>query len=84
MVKGSVRRWRIVVELLIRQCGVDSVEGREERVAEGRDLWRRMQFRATVRDLPAEAAELRNEGWTITPPNGFTDESSRSTTLTKW
>ncbi|KJL37751.1 hypothetical protein RS81_03509 [Microbacterium terrae] len=74
-----------VVEFLIRQCGVDHVSGWEEHIYEGRELWRRMQFRAVVRDLPAEAAEiLRSDGWTIAAPDGFSDESSGSETLTKW
>lgn len=58
-----------LIELLIRDCGVDHVPGWESAVQTGREKWRVRQFRSTVRDLQGEAADvLRLEGWTITPP----------------
>lgn len=58
-----------LIEFLIRDCGVDSVPGWEDAVREGREVWRRRQLRAAVRDLQAEAAEvLEQHGWEVHPP----------------
>lgn len=73
------------IEFLIRECGVDKVDGWDQALRENRELWRRMQLRAAVRDLQAEAAErLRDEGWTVAPPADFKDVSDESATLVKW
>lgn len=58
-----------LVEMLIRDCGVDSVTGWQRALAEGRERWRRRQFRTSVRDLQDEAASvLRTYGWSVEPP----------------
>lgn len=58
-----------LIEMLIRDCGVDSVDGWREALAAGRERWRRRQFRTAVRDLQDEAASvLKAHGWTIDPP----------------
>lgn len=58
-----------VLEMLIRDCGVDAAEGWEAAVEQGRERWRMRQFGTAVRDLQDEAAEvLRRQGWTLTPP----------------
>lgn len=76
------------IEFLIRECGVDSVEGWEKHLAAGREIWRRMQFRAAVRDVPVEAAELlRGLGWDVRAPAGFEDLGFTDTvpeTFTRW
>lgn len=72
------------IEFLVRECGVDSVEGWQSAVQEGRELWRRMQARAVSRDLQAEAAQtLRDQGWAVSPPSGW-DEWEKSATLRAW
>jgi hypothetical protein len=59
-----------LLEFLIRECGIDHVEGWEQSVLEGRETWRRRQFRSTVRDLQGEAAQvLTAHGWHVTPPD---------------
>ncbi|WP_025102440.1 hypothetical protein [Microbacterium paraoxydans] len=58
-----------VLEFLVREFGIDRQDGWESAVRDGRERWRRMQFRSTVRDLPDEAADvLRKHGWSVTPP----------------
>src|SRR5699024_4665943 len=55
-----------LLEFLIRDCGVDSVSGWQNAVAEGRERWRRLQLRAVVRDLQEDAAAvLRDYGWHV-------------------
>ena len=59
-----------LIEMLIRDCGVDSAEGWREALAAGRERWRHRQFRTSVRDLQDEAASvLRAHGWTVDPPD---------------
>lgn len=59
-----------VLEMLIRDCGVDAGAGWETVVQEGRERWRMRQFRTAVRDLQDEAAEvLRSHGWSLVPPD---------------
>lgn len=59
-----------VVEFLIRDCGVDHVGGWRQAVEDGRERWRRRQFKTSVRDLQEEAANvLRDHNWTVTPPD---------------
>lgn len=58
-----------VLEMLIRDCGVDAVDGWQAALEEGREKWRMRQFRTTVRDLQQEAADvLEKYGWTVSPP----------------
>ncbi|GAB3169508.1 hypothetical protein GCM10027059_34540 [Myceligenerans halotolerans] len=58
-----------VLEMLIRDCGVDHVASWEDAIRDGRQRWRIRQLRAAVRDLQSEAAEvLRKEGWLVTAP----------------
>lgn len=47
-----------VLELLVRDCGVDSKTGWQAAVTESRETWRRRQLRAAVRDLQEESAEV--------------------------
>lgn len=72
-----------LLHFFIEECGVDSVDGWRGVVEAGRERWRRMQLRAAVRDLQAEAAEvLSREGWTVTPPDEIMPE--RVETLRAW
>lgn len=58
-----------VLEFLVREFGVDHKGSWQDAIREGRQRWRRMQFRSTVRDLQDEAADvLRRHGWTVEPP----------------
>ncbi|MFZ8756090.1 hypothetical protein ACO03V_01560 [Microbacterium sp. HMH0099] len=58
-----------VLEFLVREFGVDHKDGWSDAIRTGREQWRRMQFRSTVRDLQAEAAEvLRKHGWRVEAP----------------
>lgn len=59
-----------VLEMLIRDCGVDAAAGWESALRAGRERWRMRQFRTAVRDLQDEAAAvLRAYGWSATPPS---------------
>lgn len=72
-----------VIQFLIEECGVDRRRNWREAVTVGREKWRRLQFRTTVRDLQAEAAEiLRREGWTVTAPKTLSSEAEA--TLQNW
>ncbi len=58
-----------VLEMLIKDCGVDAVEGWQAALEDGRERWRMRQFRTTVRDLQQEAADvLEKYGWTVSAP----------------
>jgi hypothetical protein len=71
------------LEFLVRECGVDSLDGWEQAVREGRERWRRKQLRAAVRDLQTDAAAvLVDNGWTVTQPSPLPSDSSKTTT--KW
>jgi hypothetical protein len=60
-----------LIELLIRDCGVDHQPDWESAVQGGRENWRVRQFRSAVRDLQEEAADVLSlEGWTVAPPAG--------------
>lgn len=64
-----------VLEFAARELGIDVIEGWKSSVAEGRERWRRMQFRSTVRGLQEEAATvLREHGWTVIAPERALDE----------
>lgn len=64
-----------VLEFLVRECGIDHQPDWRAAVAAGRDKWRRMQFRSSVRDLQQEAAEvLRRQGWIVDPPASLRPE----------
>lgn len=72
------------IEFLIRECGVDSTDGWQRGVQDGRELWRRMQARAVARDLQAETAQiLREQGWVVEPPTEW-DEWEKVATLRGW
>jgi len=59
-----------LLEMLIRDCGIDATPGWEATLRQGRERWRMRQFRTAVRDLQDEAAiVLRAYGWSATPPS---------------
>jgi hypothetical protein len=65
-----------LLELLVRDCGIDAVEGWEDAIKEGRKRWRLRQLRSAVRDQQEEAAAvLRELGWDVTregvPPSPY-------------
>ncbi len=58
-----------VVEMLVREFGLDVLPGWEQALRSGRRRWRDVQLRAAVRDDPAVAAEvLVRLGYEVTPP----------------
>lgn len=72
-----------VLEFLVRECGVDHKTGWASTLRTGRERWRRMQFRASVRDLQNEAAQvLIKQGWTVQAPDEIRDESA--SILSRW
>jgi len=67
-----------LLELLIRDCGIDAAVGWEDAIKEGRKRWRLRQLRSAVRDQQEEAAMLlRDLGWDVTredaPPSPHDD-----------
>jgi hypothetical protein len=61
-----------VLDMLVRELGVDHEKGWREALAAGRERWRRMQIRAAVRDAPSEAvAALQQLGYEVHLPDGL-------------
>ena len=61
-----------VLDMLVRELGVDHEPGWREALATGRERWRRMQIRAVVRDAPGEAiAVLEKLGYEIRMRDGL-------------
>lgn len=55
-----------VLEVLVYELGVETLDGWRQTIDDGRESWRRLQLRAAVRDAPAEAAQvLRALGYTV-------------------
>jgi len=58
-----------VLEVVVREFGVDHTDSWELAVQRGRAAWREKQLRAAVRDDPRSAVEvLHRLGYTVTPP----------------
>ncbi|WP_454050332.1 hypothetical protein [Cellulomonas sp. Marseille-Q8402] len=58
-----------VLEMLVREFGLDTRDGWEDAVRTGRERWRGTQLRAAVRDDPASAAAaLGDLGYAVTAP----------------
>jgi len=56
-----------LLELLIRDCGIDAADGWEDAITEGRKRWRLRQLRSAVRDQQEETAALPSDlGWKVT------------------
>jgi hypothetical protein len=73
-----------LLQFLVQECGVDSVEGWRDAVERGRRTWRRRQLRATIRDAQADAAEvLRELGWAVDARRGV-DAEEYPPTFTRW
>ncbi|WP_158373945.1 hypothetical protein [Cellulosimicrobium cellulans] len=59
-----------LIEMLIRDCGIDAAPGWQQVLEAERERWRLRQFRTAVRDLQDEAAAvLRAHGWEVTSPD---------------
>ena len=72
-----------VLEMLVRDCGVDARPGWEAVLASGRERWRIRQLRSSVRDLQREAAAaLEAEGWSTVPPDDL--EEPRGQAYRRW
>jgi hypothetical protein len=73
-----------VLQFLVVDCGVDHHPAWEAALCRGRELWRRRQVGAAVRDVPREAARvLRELGWTVREP-GTDQPSENLAPLTTW
>lgn len=71
------------LQFAVQECGIDAKSDWREALAGGRELWRRLQTRAIVRDLQIEAAEVLSQlGWSVEAPVDEPVESER--TLTMW
>lgn len=71
------------LQFLVQECGVDACPDWLTAVESGRARWRRRQLRSAVRDLQQDAAEvLRENGWTVTPPESGSEDSTKA--LVKW
>jgi hypothetical protein len=65
-----------VLQFLVEDCGVDSVDGYSDVLNEGRTSWRTKQLASVVRDFPEEAARvLRDLQWQVNPPAGRDPEA---------
>lgn len=74
-----------IVEFLIRDCGFPGTDGWAAALADGRAKWRRIQTRAVVRDLSAEAiGALIELGYTVSAPAGRDERQERIDKLTAW
>ncbi|WP_225755447.1 hypothetical protein [Actinotalea sp. Marseille-Q4924] len=60
-----------VVEIVVREFGLDTNPGWERAVQTGRSAWREKQLRSAVRDDPESAADtLTSLGYTVSWPDG--------------
>lgn len=67
-----------VIQFLIVDCRVKSMDGWEQAVDEHRARWREIQTAAAARSMPGVAAkELRDLGYTVIPPEGGDPEPGR-------
>lgn len=58
-----------VLQLLVNEFDIETVQGYQEAIDAGRQAWRRRQLGAAVRDIPEEAARVLKElGYTVQPP----------------
>lgn len=72
-----------VLQFLIVDCGVDRLDGWQSHIESGRERWRRMQLRSSVRDAPQDAANtLKSLGWIVQPPENATED--RPAQLRQW
>ncbi len=57
------------LQFLIDDVGIDAEPGAQEALAQGREVWRRKQIAALVRDVPEEAVRVLEEhGYSVHPP----------------
>jgi hypothetical protein len=71
------------LEMLIRDCGIDSRRQWKSAVEAGRREWREKQVGSVVRDAPDKAAEtLKAMGWRVTPRKGYVGSDPKH--LTTW
>ncbi|WP_282949085.1 hypothetical protein [Cellulomonas endometrii] len=68
-----------VLEMVVREFGLDARDDWEAAVVAGRERWRDVQLRAAVRDDPAAAtAALVALGYAVTPPRVMPEQRGRT------
>jgi len=68
-----------VLEMVVREFGLDARDGWEAAIRAGRERWRGVQLRAAVRDDPTAAtAALVALGYAVTPPGALPEQRGRS------
>ncbi|VTR77470.1 hypothetical protein [Cellulomonas hominis] len=68
-----------VLEMVVREFGLDARDGWEGAIRAGRERWRDVQLRAAVRDDPAAAtAALLALGYAVTPPRVLPEQRGRT------
>ncbi len=73
-----------LLQFFVQECGVDSKGGWSEVVERGRELWRHLQLRATIRDAQEETADvLRGLGWAVESSPDVDSEEYRPT-FVRW
>jgi len=73
-----------LLELLIREFGIDAQAGHQDALENGREAWRRRQIATLVRDAAEEAVRvLQENGCAVSPPvSGAL--ATRLDTLRRW
>ncbi len=72
------------LQFLIVECGIKAQDGWRARLAKEREVWRRRQVAAIVRDAPDEVLRvLRENGYDVEPPTGGEMEP-RPEQLRRW
>lgn len=67
-----------LLEFMVRECGFDVQPKWQQAVLADRERYRTIQARTIARDMQTEVAEvLRNEGWTVEPPETAPELGSR-------
>jgi hypothetical protein len=71
-----------ILDMLVRQFGLDARPGWRESLAQGRERWRRTQTAAAVRDAPGAAvATLRRLGYEVRLPVGVAEPADNFSRL---
>jgi hypothetical protein len=73
-----------LLEFLVRECGVDPVDGWESALEAGRERWRRHQIGTLVRDAPDEAVRVLEENGYVVALPATGPKPPKLSSLTRW